>query len=65
MFCKHEWSVLVDETIKPAALTLAEEINKDSDVKKFNLGNASMTIKAIHILTCVKCGKLQRFVTEV
>ena len=52
MFCKHNWQVL-NETTTKSKLELVQENNSS-----FNSKNAD-------ILTCTKCGKLERFVENI
>ncbi len=61
MFCKHEWEVLSEVTTKSIVEVLIEKGMKEFE----NIGHREMTRTNIAIVTCKKCGKLKRFVTEI
>ncbi len=60
MFCKHEWKMLSEQTTVSA---LEESVRLGTVITK---GHGSlMDRKLIQIVTCEKCGKLERFVEDI
>ncbi len=64
-FCKHDWQVL-SKTLTPSR---AEDARKDNITVT---GRSTIAVvdmmyskNHIEILTCKKCGKLTRYVTEI
>ncbi len=66
MFCKHEWSILSETTTKSKfehVMQVASDSGTSSGSIPYQMCNADR--KLIQIVSCSKCGKLKRFVTEV
>ncbi len=60
MFCKHKWEIL-SETITKSAV----EVCSDAGVTSIeSLPNAAGR-KLIQIVACNKCGKINRYVTNI
>ncbi len=58
MFCKHQWK-LVDKTILPSA---AEQTMTIPNLSKANYGGDMFNKTYIFIMTCEKCGKVNKTV---
>ena len=55
LFCKHKWSLVVDETL-PSPMS---ELGKLGYVKKFKGGDCTLLKKThIVVMSCDKCGKV-------
>ncbi len=58
MFCKHDWQVL-SEAVTKSEFELLLGMENLTSVK-----NASNSKTIVQIISCKKCGKLKKFVTE-
>ena len=58
MFCKHDWQVL-SEVVTKSEFELLLGMENLTSVK-----NASNSKTIVQIISCKKCGKLKKFVTE-
>jgi hypothetical protein len=62
--CKHKWQILSEKTTKSKFEVAREALEGVSRVKiPWQMCDASR--KVIQIVTCEKCGKIKKFVTEV
>ena len=60
MFCKHKWALLSEHTTESKmsiATNVGVEITKGSI--------ALLERKFIQVISCEKCGKLERFVEDI
>ena len=66
MFCKHKWQIL-SETVTESDFEHTIKILKAPGVSKMKIGEmeTSSERKLIQIVSCIKCGKLKRFVTTI
>ena len=65
-FCKHEWEVLSETTTKSkfeVTISSLKEAGLVGQKIPWQLCNVSR--KFIQIVACKKCGKLERFVTDI
>lgn len=58
MLCKHNWELL-SETVTESQAEQAKKIGCES------VFTSQFDKKLIQIVTCKKCGKLKRFVTDI
>ncbi len=58
MFCKHDWQVL-SEVVTKSEFELLLGMENLASIK-----NASNSKTIVQIISCKKCGKLKKFVTE-
>ena len=61
MFCKHEWEVIIDETTK----STAEKVANDGMEGHVRLRRVDYEQKRIIILSCKKCGKLDKTIEVI
>lgn len=62
LFCKHEWKVLSEITIKSKLEVVVQELVGCSNLP-WQLADADR--KHIQVFVCDKCGKLKRFVEKI
>lgn len=60
LFCKHDWKILSEITTKSRIEVMVEA----GCIEIRNVFRAADR-KYIQIITCVKCGKLKRFVEDI
>lgn len=60
IFCKHDWQILSEITSK-SPMECAEK----SGIILTKGPSAIVTRKLVQIVSCKKCGKIKKFVTEV
>jgi hypothetical protein len=66
MFCKHNWQVLSEVTTKSMfehSMEVASSFFKSRVEIPHQMCDA--TRKIIQIVSCEKCGKIKRYVTEI
>jgi hypothetical protein len=68
MFCKHDWKMLSETVTKSKFESAANSIdNMKSTSTKARIPHQMCCAdrKVIQIVTCVKCGKLKKFVENI
>lgn len=64
MFCVHDWKLLSDVTTKSKFRDSMETLDNGSTLKlPWQLCDAKR--KHIQVFSCIKCGKLKRFVEDI
>lgn len=58
-FCKHEWK-MISETITRSEAEVIAEIPNLKSINGCDFGR-----KIIQVVSCTKCGKLERFVDRI
>jgi hypothetical protein len=66
LFCKHNWKILSGE-IPPSKFEVAINTLQSSGADKGRVPHqmCDASRKLIQVVTCTKCGKLKRFVTDI
>lgn len=65
MFCKHQWKILSEKTTKSRFELAIEAIRGNTRETDLPHQFCDTSRKFIQIVTCLKCGKLKRFVEEI
>jgi hypothetical protein len=67
LFCKHDWHLILDKTTESKYEHSLKIVRANHAVGSCNLPWQLCDAERMHIviLTCKKCGKLKRYVTEI
>ncbi len=61
LFCSHKWTVLCEKTTE----SKVEHLKKMGYTERGDVDHSIMGRKFINILSCDKCGKIKKLVTEI
>jgi hypothetical protein len=65
MFCKHKWEILSETVTKSKFEVAINTLNIPAGKAAIPHQMCCAERKVIQIITCVKCGKLKKFVENI